>query len=667
MGDYWRTTFDRRIYPGSSSTSSAAIATRPDGTIKQFDDFGQEVLNQEGTHERIERFTGGWRYFTAEDEIETYNASGRLLSITDRAGQTQSLTYSDSATPLSIAPYPGLLLRVTNQFGRKLSFTYDSEGRLTTMTDPAGRGYQYAYDGNSNLIRVVYPSTGTGTFTRYYHYENGAFPHALTGITDENGSRFATYRYDTTGRVLSTEHAGAVNKYSFAYNPDNTTTVTDPLGAIRIYGFNVINDVMRNTGLSQPCATCGGTAAAETTYDAAGFIASRTDFGGTVTTFMHNDRGLEISRTEAASTSAERTITTDWHPDFRLPVRIDEPPASNRLSSVAGPTPKTFTYDAAGNLAAETGRSYIYDGRHRLTQVTYSAGSNSYLINGLGQRLLKTGTGTASAVRFVYDEAGHLIGEYNGSGGLVRETVYLGDMPVALLQPTAIRYIYTDHLNTPRVITDTANRFLWRWDSNPFGNTLPSEDFDANSVKFSYNLRFPGQYYDQETGLHYNYFRDYDPGIGRYIESDPIGLDGGVNTYGYALQSPMSYTDPGGLQVAIPLPGSSAFVTAGEGILTVCVTNPVACAAIFASGGTGYGIGSLIYPHVAEPLANAIDAVCRDDPTAEECEEEWERAFEICEREIATGNHPGITGGYTNLFDCAGGLVSQRCGGNKVE
>jgi RHS repeat-associated protein len=89
---------------------------------------------------------------------------------------------------------------------------------------------------------------------------------------------------------------------------------------------------------------------------------------------------------------------------------------------------------------------------------------------------------------------------------------------------------------------------VWRWDqAEPFGNNPANEDPDANSVVFDLPLRLPGQRYDKETGLHYNYFRDYDPSIGRYGQSDPIGLDGGINTYAYVLQHPLGISDPTGL------------------------------------------------------------------------------------------------------------------------
>ncbi len=95
---------------------------------------------------------------------------------------------------------------------------------------------------------------------------------------------------------------------------------------------------------------------------------------------------------------------------------------------------------------------------------------------------------------------------------------------------------------------DEAGKVVWRWESDAFGTTAASEDPDGDGIKVAVNLRFPGQYYDQETGLHYNYFRNYDPGTGRYTTSDPIGLAGGVNTYTYVGGNPLSFTDPSGLK-----------------------------------------------------------------------------------------------------------------------
>ncbi|MER2544420.1 MAG: RHS repeat-associated core domain-containing protein [Candidatus Accumulibacter phosphatis] len=112
-------------------------------------------------------------------------------------------------------------------------------------------------------------------------------------------------------------------------------------------------------------------------------------------------------------------------------------------------------------------------------------------------------------------------------------------------------YLHHDHLNTPRLVTDEANRVVWRNTplGEPFGMSLPEEDPDGDGQAFTLNLRFPGQYADTESHLNYNYFRDYDPATGRYGQSDPIGLAGGMNTYAYALNNPLSYSDPLGLWV----------------------------------------------------------------------------------------------------------------------
>ncbi|KAF3978753.1 MAG: hypothetical protein HFP77_00275 [Methylococcales symbiont of Iophon sp. n. MRB-2018] len=95
---------------------------------------------------------------------------------------------------------------------------------------------------------------------------------------------------------------------------------------------------------------------------------------------------------------------------------------------------------------------------------------------------------------------------------------------------------------TNRLATNATQHIVWRWEGEAFGNT-PAQELIGISV----NLRFPGQYFDEETNLHYNHFRYYDPTLGRYITSDPIGLTGGMNTYLYAGANPVIFIDPTGL------------------------------------------------------------------------------------------------------------------------
>jgi RHS repeat-associated protein len=131
------------------------------------------------------------------------------------------------------------------------------------------------------------------------------------------------------------------------------------------------------------------------------------------------------------------------------------------------------------------------------------------------------------------------------------------------LQPTqTLYYIQTDHLNTPRLVADATGTTVWRWDqAEPFGNNVPDENPSALGV-FDLPLRLPGQYFDKETNNHYNYFRDYDPSLGIYKQSDLIGLRGGLNTYAYVQGNPIGYTDPTGKFVFfIPL-----IIVAGEAL-----------------------------------------------------------------------------------------------------
>jgi RHS repeat-associated protein len=222
---------------------------------------------------------------------------------------------------------------------------------------------------------------------------------------------------------------------------------------------------------------------------------------------------------------------------------------NNQLSSTTGALARTYVYNAAGMTTAFGSDIFSYNNRGRMIGATVGSNATSYLYNALGQLIEKSGSSNVNV--YVYDEAGHILGEYDGSGNLIEETVWLGDIPVATLQPSgssvAINYVHTDHLNTPKKVTRASdNALVWRIDEDPFGTVSPNQN-PSGLGTFVYNLRLPGQLYMAETGLNYNYFRDYDPQVGRYVESDPIGLRGGVNTYAYAKGNPISLRDPLGL------------------------------------------------------------------------------------------------------------------------
>jgi RHS repeat-associated protein len=240
---------------------------------------------------------------------------------------------------------------------------------------------------------------------------------------------------------------------------------------------------------------------------------------------------------------------------------------SNRLTAASGLLTRSYSYDASGNTLSDGSRSFTYDDSGRMETSTSGGVTTTYAYNGLGERVMKT---NATATKyFAYDEAGHILGEYDEDGELIQETVWFEGMPVATLRPDGgsgvdIYYVHADHLNTPRRVTDPSdNEIVWRWDSEPYGATEADEDPDDDTNALTYNLRFPGQYFDDETGLHYNYFRDYDSTIGRYVESDPVGLWAALSTYPYGNSNPLMVFDPYGLFGMDDVFGAVYHVTGG--------------------------------------------------------------------------------------------------------
>jgi len=123
---------------------------------------------------------------------------------------------------------------------------------------------------------------------------------------------------------------------------------------------------------------------------------------------------------------------------------------------------------------------------------------------------------------------------------LIKEYIYNGSTPIATTTQTKIYKVFADHLDTSRRVADSTNNIVWTWESSPFGETEATGTLE-------FNLRFPGQYFDNETKTHYNINRDYNPVTGRYIQSDPIGFDGGVNGFGYVGGMPIVFSDSSGL------------------------------------------------------------------------------------------------------------------------
>jgi RHS repeat-associated protein len=188
-----------------------------------------------------------------------------------------------------------------------------------------------------------------------------------------------------------------------------------------------------------------------------------------------------------------------------------------------------------------------YNGRNQLSLAQLNGSTvGTYAYNALGQRIGKV---TTTAERYGYNENGQLLAEY---GATNRDYLWMDDVPVAVVDNTingsvtisTVNYITADQLNTPRAVTSSAGTVIWQWayQGNPFGEQQPT-----SSNGYVLNLRFPGQYYDAETGTNYNINRNYAPPIGRYLQPDPTGFDGGISLFAYTLNNPLMYIDPMGL------------------------------------------------------------------------------------------------------------------------
>ena len=231
------------------------------------------------------------------------------------------------------------------------------------------------------------------------------------------------------------------------------------------------------------------------------------------------------------------------------------PTDSHRLTGVAG-VPRT--YDANGNTTAiGAGKEFVYSAANRLSEAKQGGVvTMHYAYNGKGERVRRH-LGTDD-VTTMYDETGRWLGDYDVTGTPIQQAIWLDDNPVGLLVGASgsnrLHYVQPDHLGTPRSVIDPIrNVAVWTWDlaSEAFGNSPPNQDPDNDGTTFVFDMRFPGQRYDAASALNYNYFRDYEPSGGRYSQSDPIGLDGGINTFAYALGSPTLNYDPLGLRVEV--------------------------------------------------------------------------------------------------------------------
>jgi RHS repeat-associated protein len=373
-------------------------------------------------------------------------------------------------------------------------------------------GYGYT---NGDLTSMVTPSRQTVTYT----YTN----HQVTAISINGTTLLSGVTYDPLGPPTGWTWGNSTTT-SRSYTEDGVPNQIVTAGATNGY---TEDNALRINGISD-----------------SGLSTNSWAFGYDLLDRVNSASSSALTRGYQYDANGNTTIQTGT-----VAYTSSISPTSNQVNSISGGLPRTYSYDAAGNTTAYIGFTYQYNDRGRLANIVQTAGTTSNIYNGLGQLIEIYGYG--GTIVFAYDLAGHILGEYTVTGALIQETIWLGDLPVATLRPNgssvSIYYVHADHLGTPRKVTRPSdNGLMWRWDPDTFGSVSPNQN--PNSLgTFIYNLRFPGQYYRVESGLFYNYYRDYDPQTGRYLEADPIGLRGGINTYAYVSNAPLSWFDKFGL------------------------------------------------------------------------------------------------------------------------
>jgi len=509
----------------------------------------------------------------------TFDAAGDVLIHTDAKGVVATSTY-DALNRTSSVSYVTTTQNVSYTYDEANSVTGCSSsypiGRLTRIVENAVTTV-YCYDARGNVV-AKQQITSNGTDSAVYAYTAAS---RLSSITYPSGSK-ASYAFDGDGRiqiVSLTPVAGggvtAVSSVSYlpfgpitGYTLGNGQTITRSYDAnyrltditSTAFSLHVAHDAMGDvTALG---SAPGANPAIETyAYDPLYRLINVTEAGGAVLqSYTYNGTGDRLSKTGSGLATGTYTYATGTH-----------------QLTATGNTARVV--DADGNTTAMTQAGEVYgfgyNSRNRMTVAQASGATvGSYAYNALGQRIGKV---AASTQRFGYDEASHLIGEYGTSA---RDYVWLGDIPVAVIdtsvssgsttcypvstcrpnggpvgQPSpvspspgtstsVINYVYADGLGTPRAVANSVGTVIWQWayQGNAFGELQPT-----STTGYTLNLRYPGQYYDAETGTNYNLFRNYEPSVGRYQQSDPIGLAGGISTYAYVGSDPLDYIDPLGL------------------------------------------------------------------------------------------------------------------------